>query len=194
MSQAALDQLQQAFPEAVLRTHAFRGDETAVVERGQIAAICTWLRDHAELRFNMLSDMTAVDRLTAVDRDPDDARFEVIYHLYSTSTHKRLRLKVPVPDDEPELDTASEVWPIANWLEREIWDMYGIRFMGHPELRRILLYEEFVGHPLRKDYPKAKRQPLVRRPENEIAEATDLSGPARALPEPYTGAEREGQR
>ncbi len=105
----------------------------------------------------------------------------MIYHLLSTTTHKRLRLKVRVTEGEPEVGTVCEIWPIANWLEREIWDMYGLRFKGHPELRRILLYEEFEGHPLRKDYPKEKRQPLVRRPENELAEVMDLSGPACSL-------------
>jgi NADH-quinone oxidoreductase subunit C len=189
MSQLALDKLSEAFGDDVLETHAFRGDETATVARAKIVEICSWLRDHAELKFDMLSDMTAVDYLVSRPiptapgaGDGEEAyRYEVIYHLLSTSTKKRLRLKVRVTEGEPEVGTACEVWPIANWLEREIWDMYGLRFKGHPELRRILLYEEFEGHPLRKDYPKEKRQPLVRRPENELAEVTDLSGPARSL-------------
>jgi NADH-quinone oxidoreductase subunit C len=189
MSQLALDKLNEAFGDDVLETHAFRGDETATVAQAKIVEICTWLRDHAELKFDMLSDMTAVDYLVAgpiptapgAGQSEEAHRYEVVYHLLSTATKKRLRLKVRLTESEPEVDTTSKIWPIANWLEREIWDMYGLRFKGHPELRRILLYEEFEGHPLRKDYPKEKRQPLVRRPENEIAEAKDLSGPARSL-------------
>lgn len=157
MSQLALDRLRQQFGAAVIATHDFRGDETAVVDRARIVEICAWLRDDPELRFNMLADMTAVDYLVCrpvPTMGPQaTGRFEVIYQLYSVPGGKRLRLKVQLPAEAPEVDTISALWACANWLEREIWDMYGIRFMGHPELRRILLYEEFVGHPLRKDYP-----------------------------------------
>jgi NADH-quinone oxidoreductase subunit C len=165
MSRLALDKLKAKFPDGVLHTDDFRGDETAVITRSDIVDICRWLRDHDELKFDMLTDMTAVDYL------PRHPRFEVVYHLYSVPNRHRLRLKVQLSEQETELDSVCQLWPIANWLEREIWDMYGISFRGHPDLRRILLYDEFSGHPLRKDYPKEKRQPRVRRPENEIAEA-----------------------
>jgi NADH-quinone oxidoreductase subunit C len=179
MSRAALEKLKEQFPEAVLETHDFRGDETAVVEAARIQEICTFLRDEPTLRFDMLTDATAVDYLLYPGRTAP--RFEVVYHFYSVSNKARLRVKVRLPEESPEVDSLCALWPIANWLEREIWDMYGIRFRGHPRLRRILLYEEFVGHPLRKDYPKEKRQPLVRRPEGEIAEVLAKRGRARPL-------------
>jgi NADH-quinone oxidoreductase subunit C len=103
----------------------------------------------------MLSDVTAVDLL------PRAPRFEVVYHLYSVARNHRVRVKAPVPEDDPELHSVEALYASANWMEREVWDMYGIRFAGHPDLRRLLLYEEFEGHPLRKDYAKEKRQPLV---------------------------------
>ena len=88
-------------------------------------------------------------------------RFEVVYHFYSLSKNHRLRLKVPVEEKNPEVDSLTSFWASADWFEREVWDMFGIVFKGHPNLKRILMYKEFVGHPLRKDYPVNKRQPLV---------------------------------
>src|SRR6202012_1256847 len=115
---------------------------------------------------NFLADLTAVDYF---GREP---RFEVVYHLRSFKTGARLRVKALVAEPEdgsvPACDSVVSVWASANWMEREVWDLYGIKFRGHPDLRRILMYEEFVGHPLRKDYPKEKRQPLVRRPPDEV--------------------------
>ena len=92
---------------------------------------------------------------------PSKARFAVVYHFYSTDHKHRLRLVVPVEESEAELDSLTPLWSAADWLEREVWDMYGIRFSGHPNLKRILMYEEFEGYPLRKDYPVDKRQPLI---------------------------------
>ena len=92
---------------------------------------------------------------------PEGSRFTVVYHFFSTTHKHRLRLVVPVQESAAEVDSLSDLWPAANWLEREVWDMFGIRFRGHPSLKRILMYEEFEGHPLRKDYPVAKRQPLI---------------------------------
>jgi NADH-quinone oxidoreductase subunit C len=179
MSQKALEKLKERFGYGVLETRNYAGDETAVVDRYAIKEVAAFLRDDTELRFNMLMDATAVDYLTYPGWSAP--RFEVVYHFYSMTLKHRLRIKVRLPEEEPEVDTLCDLWPIANWLEREIWDMYGIRFRGHPELRRILLYEQFVGHPLRKDYPKEKRQPLVRRPETEIAEVLAKRGKARSL-------------
>jgi NADH-quinone oxidoreductase subunit C len=99
--------------------------------------------------------------LTCVDYHGEEPRFEVVYHLYSVSKKQRVRLKARVSEASPELPSATSLWASANWMEREVWDLYGVRFRGHPDLRRILLYEGFEGHPLRKDYPKEKRQPLV---------------------------------
>src|SRR5262249_49981405 len=135
-------------------------DATAVVDRSVARDLLAFCRDTPGLRFDLLMDLTAVDYLRYPGRD-DGPRFEVVYHLYSVPENHRLRVKVPVGEDAPVVPSAVPLWPIANWLEREVWDMFGIRFDGHPDLRRLLLYEEFVGHPLRKDYPVHKRQPLI---------------------------------
>ncbi len=132
-----------------------RGQAVVIVARERLAEALRTLRDHPELRFEQLSDVTAVDYL---GRTP---RFEVVYQLYSLTRNHRLRVKVPVPEADPVVPTASGLWQSALWAEREVWDMFGIRFAGHPDLRRILMYPEFEGHPLRKDYPLDRRQPLV---------------------------------
>jgi NADH-quinone oxidoreductase subunit C len=144
----------------VIETHAHRGDHTAVLTRDAIVEALAYCRDEPDLRFDLLSDLTAVDYLRYPGRE-DGPRFDVVYHLYSIPHRHRLRLRVPVEQDDPVVPTATALWPIANWLEREVWDMFGIRFEGHPDLRRLLLYEEFEGHPLRKDYPIERRQPLI---------------------------------
>jgi NADH-quinone oxidoreductase subunit C len=95
----------------------------------------------------------------------DQARFEVCYQLRSSKHRHRLRLKIAVPENDPKLPSLAPLWAAFDWQERETFDMYGIKFDGHPDLRRVYLYDEFVGYPLRKDYPKEKRQPLVRRPD-----------------------------
>lgn len=150
-----LRRLLEQHSDAVLETHARLGDATAVLDVGQLVPVMRWLRDDDETAFDMLTDVTAVDYL---EREP---RFDVVYHLYSLQRNHRLRLKVRVSQEAAQVPSLCQVWPSANWMEREVWDMYGIRFSGHPDLRRILLYEEFDGHPLRKDYPKERRQPLV---------------------------------
>lgn len=141
--------------DAVLASHAFRGDATAIVPRENLLEVCRFLRDDEGLRFDMLVDVTAVDYL---GRTP---RFEIVYHLHSLPLNHRIRIKVPVEESDPSLPSLVSIWAGADWLERETWDLYGIVFAGHPNLRRIYLYEEFQGHPLRKDYPKEKRQPLI---------------------------------
>jgi NADH-quinone oxidoreductase subunit C len=159
MSKADLEKLKAQFPEAIVSTHSQHGDETAVVLVSHLIPVMRWLKGSAG--YDFLVDVTAVDNLG------QELRFEVIYHLRSMKTGARLRIKVQVAQIEegplPEVPSVVPLWPAANWLEREAFDMFGIKFSGHPDLRRILLYEEFVGHPLRKDYPKEKRQPLIRR-------------------------------
>ncbi len=158
MAQALLDLVKQQFPDAVLASHAQHGDETVVVKPESWHAIHAFLRDDPRTAMNMLMDLTAVDY---PDQEP---RFEVVTHVYSLSKGHRLRLKTRVGDIDGEdvvIDTLTDLWASANWLERECWDMFGVRFSGHPDLRRILLYPEFIGHPLRKDYPAEKIQPLV---------------------------------
>ena len=151
----ALRRLIEALPDAVLETHAHVGDATACIDPKRVVEVARLLRDDSELEFEMLTDVTAVDYLG------QEPRFEMVYHFYSVGRNHRLRIKARVPEEAPEIDSLVDVYASANWMEREVWDLYGIRFKGHPDLRRILLYEEFEGHPLRKDYPKEKRQPLV---------------------------------
>jgi NADH-quinone oxidoreductase subunit C len=166
VSVEALNRAKELLGNAVLSTHSYRGDDTLVVDAARVFEAMKTLRDDAELAMTMLVDLTAVDYL---GREP---RFEVVYHLRSFKTGARLRVKAPVAEPEdgsnPVIDTVCPLWASANWNEREVWDLYGIKFRSHPDMRRILMYEEFVGHPLRKDYPKEKRQPLVRRPPDEV--------------------------
>jgi len=150
-----IDMVRQKFPEAVLSSHEDFGDETVTVQKERIVEIMKWLRDNEESAFNMLMDLTAVDYL---GKEP---RFEVVYHLYSVTHNYRLRIKAGVEEKDPTINSVVPIWRGADWLEREIWDLYGLIFLGHPNLKRILLYEEFEGHPLRKDYPIDKRQPLI---------------------------------
>jgi NADH-quinone oxidoreductase subunit C len=159
---ALIDLVKSRFGDAVLETDERLGEETVVVARDALPEICRALRDDPETAFDFLTDLTAVD---LHGRTP---RFEIVAHLFSLSKRHRLRLKVRVDEAEPSAPTLSGVWKNANWLEREIYDMFGVRFEGHPDLRRILLYPEFVGYPLRKDYPVNKRQPLI--PERDPVE------------------------
>jgi NADH-quinone oxidoreductase subunit C len=170
-----LARLIEARPDAVSATHARLAEATAIVARDTIVDVARFLRDDRELDFDMLSDLTAVDHLhrgrgagradpsgaAETARHPAWGRFEVVYHLYSSGRGHRLRVKVRLTEDDCELDSLCDVWRAANWMEREVYDMYGIRFRRHPNLTRILLYDEFEGHPLRKDYPKTRRQPLI---------------------------------
>jgi NADH-quinone oxidoreductase subunit C len=140
---------------ALRDTHAELGDATALVDKERLVEVMRFLRDDAELAFDMLTDVTCVDYLG------ESPRFEMVYHLYSVAKNHRLRIKARVPEAPCEIDTLCPLWASANWMEREVWDLYGVRFTGHPDPRRLLLYEEFQGHPLRKDYPKERRQPLI---------------------------------
>jgi NADH-quinone oxidoreductase subunit C len=150
-----LSKLTERFSGSILETHSYRGDDTAVVKKEDILDICTFLRDDEALLYNFMMDLTAVDYL---GKEP---RFEVVYHLYSLKHNRRVRIKAKVSESDCSIDSIVPVWVGANWFEREAFDLYGITFKGHPEMRRILLYEGFQGHPLRKDYPLKKRQPLI---------------------------------
>ena len=155
-----LRRLRDRFGAAIVETHEVRGDTTAVVDRTALVDALRFCRDEPALGFDMLTDLTAADYLTFPGRE-DGPRFEVVYQLYSLAHNHRLRLKVRVDEDDAVVPTAVPLWPIANWLEREVWDMFGVRFAGHPDPRRLLMYEQFVGHALRKDYPINRRQPLI---------------------------------
>lgn len=149
--------IKEKFKDAVTEVHAEHGQETAVVKRESLLEIIRFLKMDPAMDFNVLMDLTAVDGLE-MNWQP---RFEVVYHLYSLVKNHRIRIKVRVSAQDAVVPSLTPVWPIADWLEREVWDMFGIRFEGHPNLKRILMYEEFEGHPLRKDYAITKRQPLI---------------------------------
>lgn len=153
MNSYLLDAIRSKFPDDVLETHAFRGDETAVIRKEALLKAAAYLRD--ELGFDFLMDLTAADYL------PREPRFELVCHFYSSRHNYRLRLKCPVTAADPEVDSLTGLWAGANWFEREAYDMFGLKFSGHPDLRRILMYDGFEGHPLRKDYPLKKRQPRL---------------------------------
>lgn len=133
----------------IVAARRFRDQDFITVHKGRIVEILTLLRDHPETDYRLVSDILGVD-LLGFDREP---RFEVIYSLYSLSTHRRIVVKAQVDEDQPEIDTVSGVWPAANWPEREIFDLFGIDFIGHPDPRRIMMPDDWVGHPLRKDFP-----------------------------------------
>jgi NADH-quinone oxidoreductase subunit C len=157
---AILARLAERFGAGIVETHAQHGDHTAVVARETLPDLLRFCRDDEALHFDVLMDLTAVDYLRYPGRE-DGPRFEVVYHLYSIRENHRLRVKTRLDEDDASVPTAVPLWPIANWFEREVWDMFGVRFAGHPDPRRLLMYEEFVGHPLRKDYPIDRRQPLI---------------------------------
>jgi NADH-quinone oxidoreductase subunit C len=150
-----LDKLKQRFGADILAAESARGEEVITVARERALDVMRALRDEADFGFNFLADLSAVDWL---ERAP---RFEVVYHLRALGRGHRLRVKVAAGESDPWVHSVAGLWKAADWLERECYDMFGIRFAGHPDLRRILLYDSFEGHPLRKDYPVNRRQPMV---------------------------------
>ena len=140
--------LQSAVPEAQIeRAPSLDLQTTVYVSREAVPAVARALRDRPDLAFTFLAELTAVDFW------PKEPRYEVVYVLVSIVQRLRLRMKVRLPADDPHLATVSDLWPAANWLEREVWDLYGIAFDGHPDPRRLLMPEDWQGFPLRKDYP-----------------------------------------
>ena len=185
---ALIEAVRGRFPQAVTASHEYRGDATVFIGRDFLLEVARTLKDDPAFQMNFLMDLTAVDFSTygtkrppaffahsgvpvkpkpeIPDEDPwpgfpAGARFVVVYHFFSLPLKHRLRVEVVVEEAEPEVDSLSSLWNGADWLEREVWDMFGIRFRGHPHLKRILMYDQFVGHPLRKDYPVNRRQPLI---------------------------------
>lgn len=155
---AAIEAVRGAFGDDVLATIVFRGETTLVVRRERIAAILGLLRDDPALRFDRLSDLTAVDYLDLEpgeggQRGDDECRFAVVYQLMSRGTLARLRVRALVPEEDPVIASVVGLYPSANWLEREVYDMFGIGFAGHPDPTRILMPDDWEGHPLRKDFP-----------------------------------------
>lgn len=146
--------LRAAHPECVGEVIQAFGETTVVVPREHIAAACRFYKTTPGLEFNLLADICGADR-----GPEDDPRFEVNYHLFSTTRHHRLRLKVLLSEDDPRVETVTTLWRTANWHERETFDMFGVRFDGHPDLRRILLPDDWQGHALRKDFPLRGYEP-----------------------------------
>jgi NADH-quinone oxidoreductase subunit C len=171
---ALLDTLKQEFGEAIVSMHSECGDDTVVVARHRLVEIARHLKEAPDMDFAMPLDVTAVDYLEYRDPKPCPTRFEVVYHLRSLTHKRHLRLKVQVAEDDPRVDSLYSVWRGVGWFERETFDMFGITFENHPDLRRILLYPEFEGHPLRKDYPVRGYQPTMPMPT--------LDGPPPGLP------------
>lgn len=167
----------------LLETHSRLGDETVVVAAGTLDRLISYLRD--EMSFDFLMDLSIVDRMG------QDSRFEVVYHLYSLARNERLRIKVPLQEKRARVPTLTSYYRSADWLEREAWDMFGVDFEGHPDMRRLLMYDGFEGHPLRKDYPKNRRQPRIgpgAREETRFKDA-DFSGLLKALTRGKAGDE-----
>lgn len=146
-SPLAVRKLKERDPQGITEVISFRGETTVVLPRNRLIAACEFLKSDPELDFAFLSDITPVDRF------PVEPRFEVNYHLVSLSRRERLRLKVKVTGKDPTVPTVTNVWPTANWHEREAWDLMGVKFEGHPNLTRILMPDDWEGHPHRKDYP-----------------------------------------
>jgi NADH-quinone oxidoreductase subunit C len=179
MAKALVDLLERQFSGSIIQTSSQHGDETVVVEAAAWRAVIQFLKDDPRSAMEMLMDLTAVDY---PDRDP---RFEIVAHFYSLSKGHRLRLKTRVGDPEGEqvrVDSIADLYGSANWAEREAYDMFGVDFVGHPDLRRILLYPEFEGFPLRKDYPAERIQPLI--PYREVPNIEKIApfGPDEGMP------------
>ena len=167
MSQAVLDRLRTQFGERVLETSDAFGDHEARVAIENWVEVAQFIKDDADLQMDHFIDLTAIDY-----PERESARFDLTLIMRSSVHGARIRLRTRVVDGE-EPGTLSGLWAGANWAEREVWDMFGIKFKDHPDMRRILLYEEFVGHPLRKDYPIDKAQPLV--PYREVGDIEKLA-------------------
>lgn len=151
-----------------LESHAWEFGLTVGVSPEAALEFFKTLKEDPKFAFNLLIDVTAVDWL-----DRTEPRFQLVYQLLSLSHLTRLCVKIGVGEDSPEVDSVRGLWPAANFLEREVWDMYGIRFRGHGDLRRVLLYDEFVGHPLRKDYPLRGKQPRIAMRVPELRNTSD---------------------
>ena len=145
--------LRARFPEMVLGVEEFRGETTVTVKSERIVEVCTFLRDDPDLKYDQLTFVSAVDNLARNGQSADGHRFEAVYQLHSLTHRRRLRLKAPLQGDAPRIASVVPVWPAANWHERETYDLMGVVFEGHPDLRRIMMPDDWVGHPLRKDYP-----------------------------------------
>ncbi|MCX6144359.1 MAG: NADH-quinone oxidoreductase subunit C [Ignavibacteriales bacterium] len=147
MNAVVLEKLKSRFANAVLDTNEFRGELTVVVPKERIVDVCRFLKEDPQLQFDLLADVCGIDMYTPTKR------FGVIYNLYSLKNKNRIRLKVFTEEEDPKVPTMTGVYGTANWHERETFDMFGIIFEGHPDLRRVYMPEDFEHYPLRKDFP-----------------------------------------
>jgi NADH-quinone oxidoreductase subunit C len=154
MEKKILKELEQQLSGKIKATSSDFGDDTLIIDRESLLEVVRFLKQKP-YEYSMLLDLTCVDYL---GREP---RFEMVYHLLSLSAKHRLRIKVPLSEKNLSIETLTSIWKNANWLEREVYDMFGVRFYGHPDLRRLFMYDGFEGYPLRKDYPLRKRQPRI---------------------------------
>ena len=158
--------LRQAAPDAQFEpAPSVDRQPTIYAPRDRVPETARALRDQPDLRFDVLAELTAVDFW------PREPRFEIVYMLVSTTRRHRARMKVRLQGDDARVATVSAVWPSANWLEREVWDLFGVAFDGHPDLRRLLMPEDWEGHPLRKDYPVQIKMPVRTAEPLEVSEA-----------------------
>jgi NADH-quinone oxidoreductase subunit C len=147
LNEKVLDRLKVKFADAVLEANEFRGELTVVISKERIVDVCKFLKDDTELRFDFLADLCGIDMNTP------SKRFGVIYNVYSYMNKYRMRLKTFTEEEHLRVPTVTDIWKTANWHEREAFDMFGIIFEGHPDLRRMYMPDEFEYHPLRKDFP-----------------------------------------
>ena len=195
MAQALIDLLREAHPDAILATPGHRGDEVAVVQRERLVEVCRFLKEDPRADMKLLAQIACVDLLTYakeatgggalasievpaydLERKPSvEPRYQVAYNLGCVTRPRRLRLRVELRSDDVKVPTVTGVWRTADWWERYVYDMFGVEFVGHANLTRIMMYPEFQGHPLRKDYPVRKRQPLV--PELDFPDLVRGPGP-----------------
>ena len=150
-----IQKVQEQYSDAILDVSDAQGELTIIVRKDVIYELMVFLKNDSELVYNFLADVTAVDYSLMEDvlMKYDYARFMVVYHLLSTEKKERLRVKVPVHEKELSIPSMTPIWKVANWLERETYDMFGITFEDHPDLRRILMPDDYEGYPLCKDYP-----------------------------------------
>lgn len=146
-NELVLKKISKAYPEAIEEAVDFRGEKTLIIRKEDIKSVCQLLREDEDLQYNFLTDIVADDML------PEFPRFAVSYQLNSLDNNHRIRLRTWVEDPEDGPETVGTIWPIATWLEMEVWDLMGIRFKDNDSLRRLFLPEDWQGHPLRKDYP-----------------------------------------
>lgn len=172
-AQTLLDLIGQKAADKVVSSFLDLGDAVVITRREQMFDLFKILKEDKELDFAMLLSVTAVDWM-----DVKEERFEMVYHLLSLTKCYRLRVKLLVPEEDLVVPSLLPLWPSANFMEREAYDMFGVKFEGHPDLRRTLLYDEFVGHPLRKDYPVQAKQPRVPLRNPEVRNTSlDMSRP-----------------